>query len=419
MKLEEKQLPNGWEVKKLGEVCLTTSGGTPSRGNKEFYEGNIPWVKSGELDKGLILDTEEKISEEAIKNSSAKIFPKGTLLIALYGATIGKLAFLGIDAASNQAVCGIFKSDKINSNYLFNFLFYKKSTLVKQSIGGAQPNISQGILKNLEIPLPPLSEQQEIVAKIEELFSQLENGKKELLTAQAKLKTYRQSLLKSAFEGRLTNENLKDGELPEGWEVKKLGEVCKTSSGGTPSRKNPSFYQGNIPWVKSGELDRGIIIETEEKISEEAVKNSSAKIFPKGTLLIAIYGATVGKLSTLGIDATTNQAVCGIFKSDKIELDFLQYFLLNKKQFLINQSIGAAQPNISQEILKNLDIPVPPLAQQQQIVAILESKLAACDQTEETIKTSLNNCEILRQSILKKAFEGRLVNQNFTNLSSQ
>lgn len=112
--IEQNKIPKHWKIKKLGEVCLTTSGGTPSRGNTKYYEGNIPWVKSGELDKGLILDTEEKISEEAIKNSSAKIFPKGTLLIALYGATIGKLAFLGIDAASNQAVCGIFKNENID-----------------------------------------------------------------------------------------------------------------------------------------------------------------------------------------------------------------------------------------------------------------------------------------------------------------
>jgi type I restriction enzyme S subunit len=120
------QLPKDWKWLKLGEVCHTTSGGTPSRKELKFYNGNIPWVKSGELDKGLITDTEERITEEAIKNSSAKIFPKGTLLIALYGATIGKLAFLGVDAATNQAICGIYKNENIDSHYLYNYLFYKK-----------------------------------------------------------------------------------------------------------------------------------------------------------------------------------------------------------------------------------------------------------------------------------------------------
>ena len=140
-----------WVEVELGDLFFTTSGGTPSRQNPNYYNGNIPWVKSGELDKGLILDTEEKISEEAVKNSSAKVFPKGTLLIALYGATIGKLAFLGVDAATNQAICGIYKKDNFESLYLYYFLLFRKSKLISQGTGGAQPNISQTILKKLVV----------------------------------------------------------------------------------------------------------------------------------------------------------------------------------------------------------------------------------------------------------------------------
>ena len=206
IKMSKTKLPKDWQIKTLGEVCETTSGGTPSRGNASYYNGTIPWVKSGELNKGVIYDTEEKITEEAIKNSSAKIFPKGTLLIALYGATIGKLAFLGVDAATNQAVCGIYQNDSIDSKYIYNFLFHKKQDLVKQGIGGAQPNISQTILKKLAIPLPPLETQQAIVSKIEELFSELDKGIEDLKTAQQQLKTYRQSVLKWAFEGKLTED---------------------------------------------------------------------------------------------------------------------------------------------------------------------------------------------------------------------
>ncbi len=215
------KLQEGWKIVKLGDVCETTSGGTPSRGNKSYYNGTIPWVKSGELNKGIILDTEEKITEEAIKNSSTKIFPKGTLLIALYGATIGKLAFLGVDAATNQAVCGIYQNKNIDSKFIYNFLFHKKQDLVNQGIGGAQPNISQTILKKLKIPLPPLFIQQAIVSKIEELFSELDNGIANLKTAQQQLKTYRQSVLKWAFEGKLTKmsetgftglEDVQDGQ---------------------------------------------------------------------------------------------------------------------------------------------------------------------------------------------------------------
>ena len=248
----ENNIPKHWQVKKLGEVCQTTSGGTPSRGNKSYYEGNIPWVKSGELDRGLILDTEEKISEEAVKNSSAKVFPKGTLLIALYGATIGKLAFLGVDAATNQAVCGIYKNESIDSNYLYYYLFSKKPSLAKQGIGGAQPNISQGILKNLDISIPPLTEQLAIVSKIEELLSDLENGKQQLLTAQQQLKVYRQSLLKAAFDGKLTSTTLseqKEGDLPEGWNWVTLQDVCNKI--GDIDHKMPKQFETGNPVLPS------------------------------------------------------------------------------------------------------------------------------------------------------------------------
>src|SRR4051812_32859977 len=107
--------------------------------------------------------------------------------------------------------------------------------------------------------------------------------------------------------------------------IAKLGNVFKTTSGGTPSRKNPDYFKGNIPWVKSGELESNVIVETEEKISEEAIKNSSAKLFPKGTLLIALYGATIGKLARLGIDAATNQAVCGIFENEEHDHQYLYW----------------------------------------------------------------------------------------------
>jgi type I restriction enzyme S subunit len=241
----------------------------------------------------------------------------------------------------------------------------------------------------------------------------LDKGIESLKTAQAQLKVYRQAVLKWAFEGKLTNENVKEGELPSGWEWKKLGELCETTSGGTPSRKNIDYYTGTIPWVKSGELNKGIILETEEYITEEAIKNSSAKIFPKGTLLIALYGATIGKLAFLGIDAATNQAVCGIFKSVKIFDKYLSSYLAYKKYYLMGQALGGAQPNISQGILRELEITIPPtLSEQNLIVQEIESRLSVCDKIEESISTSLLQAESLRQSILKKAFEGKLVPQD-------
>ena len=154
---------NGWPRVPIGEICFTTSGGTPSRAKPEYYSGQIPWVKSGDLNDGIVSTCDECVSELGLRNSNAKIFPKGTLLIALYGATVGKLGILGMDAATNQAICGITPSDVIDRKFLFYFLLSQRSRFVTQSIGGAQPNISQQVVRELSVPLPPLAEQHRIV----------------------------------------------------------------------------------------------------------------------------------------------------------------------------------------------------------------------------------------------------------------
>lgn len=407
-----KKSPKDWQIKKLGEICETTSGGTPSRGNKSYYSGNIPWVKSGELNKGIIYDTEEKITEEAIKNSSAKIFPKGTLLIALYGATIGKLAFLGVDAATNQAVCGIYQNDSIDSKYIYNFLFHKKQDLVKQGIGGAQPNISQTILKKLEIPLPPLETQQAIVSKIEELFSELDQGIEDLKTAQQQLKTYRQSVLKWAFEGKLTNENVKEGDLPEGWEMSTIGNTFEVHIGSTPKRNVPEYWGGNINWVSSGEIAFCNITKTKEKITKIGLDNTSCKVHPVGTVIIAMIGEgkTRGQAAILKIEASHNQNTAAIRVDKETYLSELLYYYLFLK-YQDNRKVGSGnnQKALNKERVKGIEIPIPPLKEQHLIVQEIESRLSVADKMEESIAQSLQQAEALRQSILKKAFSGELV----------
>ena len=181
------RLPAGWKWKRLGDVCKTTSGGTPSRKNSEYFTGNIPWVKSGELPDGIVAAIEERITQEAVAKSSAKLFPAGTLLIALYGATVGKLGILKEDATTNQAVCAIFPPETLDTKYLFWYLRFVRSDLVAQAIGGAQPNISQGILRTLPIPTAPLDQQKRIVAEIEKQFSRLDEAVANLKRVKANL----------------------------------------------------------------------------------------------------------------------------------------------------------------------------------------------------------------------------------------
>ncbi|WP_426671471.1 restriction endonuclease subunit S [Mucilaginibacter sp. McL0603] len=412
-------LPTGWEITKLGDVCDTTSGGTPSRKQPEYYGGNIPWIKSGELDKGVIFDSEEKITNEAIKNSSAKVFPKGTLLIALYGATIGKLAYLGIDAATNQAICGIFKNDKIDQRYLYNYLFFKRRDLINQGIGGAQPNISQGILKNLYIPLPPPDEQSNIVEKIEELFSELDKGIENLKIAQQQLKVYRQAVLKWAFEGKLTNENVKDGELPEGWEWVKLRDVCDKIQDG-------SHFSPQVQYDEPGE-NRFMYI-TAKNIRNNYMdfrklyyvdKDYHESIYGRcnpeyGDVLLTKDGINTGEvtLNTLKEPFSLLSSVC-LFKPKKqiLRAELLKYFIQSPfgNKVILQSMTGTAIKRIILGKIKEAKISLPSLKEQSEIILEIESRLSVCDKMEETINNSLQQAEALRQSILKRAFEGKLV----------
>jgi type I restriction enzyme S subunit len=450
---KHREMPKTWLLCKLGDVCTTTSGGTPNRKESKYYGGNIPWVKSGELNHNIIIDTEEKITKEAIENSSAKIFPKGTLLIALYGATIGKLASLGVNAATNQAVCGVYENEYINSKYLFNYLFFKRQDLIKESIGGAQPNISQTILKNLEIPLSPLPEQKIIFNKIEELFSDLDNAVENLQKAREQLKVYRQSILKNAFEGKLTNRTLrqvqgtvmpvaetidsspvatvtepvevieatnKEGELPKGWVNARLKELVDKISDGP--------FGSNLKTVDY--VDKGVRVIRLENIGHMRFRNEYATFVSKdkyesikkhtvskGDLVFSSFISENVRAAIIPdfIDKAINKADCFLVRSnaDKVNNKYLLYYFSTKEMYrqLIGKIHGATRPRINTTQLKLCHIPLAPIDEQQYIVTEIESRFSVCDQMEDTIETSLKQAEALRQSILKQAFDGKLTEQ--------
>ena len=249
------------------------------------------------------------------------------------------------------------------------------------------------------IPLPPLPEQKRITTKIQELMREVERARtaceKQLEAAKAQPSAY----LSEVFES----------EEAKKWERKKLGEVCGTTSGGTPLRGYTEYYGGTIPWVKSGELTDDFIYSSEETITQLGLQKSSAKLYPEGTLLIAMYGATVGKLGILKIKAATNQAICAIFPNEgKINQDFLFYYLFFHRPVLLNKSFRGAQPNISQQLIRFTEIPLPTLPIQQHIATELKDKMAYAEKLRTSIEKQLEAINALPQSILRKAFRGEL-----------
>lgn len=264
---------------KLSDFCITSSGGTPSRAKSDKYYdgGTVPWVKSGELRESLITTSSERITPLALKESSAKLVPKGAILLAMYGATVGRLGILGIEAATNQAVCSIIPDPKIaDTGYLYRVLRSRVPSLVSQASGGAQPNISQGLIRQIQIPLPSLEEQRRIAA----ILDQAEELRAKRLAAIALLDQLPQAIFLDMFGDPVSNQ--KD------WPVADLASLARQKPNNGIFRKNPDYLlpnEGGTPVVWVEELFRPHPIDT----------THSRKVVPTEAEVIK-YGLEFGDL---------------------------------------------------------------------------------------------------------------------------
>lgn len=278
--------------------------------------------------------------------------------------------------------------------------------------GSAMKHITKGDFDNIEIKISPLQEQERIVGILDFAFSKIDENIKKAKENLANIDELMQSALQKAFNP-LNDDTKENYQLPQSWEWKSLGEIGNTSSGGTTLRNKKEYWEnGSIKRLKSGELNDEYIDFIEENITEEAIENSSAKIFQKGTLLIAMYGATAGRLGILNLDSATNQAVCAFLHKDNKNIKFLKkflfYFLFFIRDKIIKDSFGGAQPNISQTYIKNLQIPLPPLQEQEQIAKHLDFVFEKAKALKELYTKELKDYEELKQSLLDKAFKGEL-----------
>ena len=289
-------------------------------------------------------------------------------------------------------------TEDLDAEYLYRWFSSGEVQATLRSFGNQTTNISNLNHKRtlkLQIPLPPLDEQKRI-AGILDAADALRAKRREAL---AQIDTLLQSTFLDMFGDPVTN--------PMGWDAPPLAHFCKTGTGGTPSRgKMQRYYEGGtMPWVKSGELREEVITSTGEYITETALKETNVKLVPKDALLIALYGATVGRLGILGTQATTNQAVCHIIPNSlRVDLRYMFHSLSNQVSYLVGRGVGGAQPNISQGIIKSLAIPLPPLDLQHRFAAIVKS----VEEQKASQRTHLAELDTLFASLQSRAFRGNL-----------
>ncbi len=415
--IDRNQIPPSWEVVKLGEVCEIVTGTTPSKADSSNYGNDIPFIKPPQLIDRPIFNTDEKLSYKGAKQ--ARVIPPNTVLVTCIG-NLGRTGIIKIESAFNQQLNAVLENEVIAGKYIFyqaqspNF----KLQLENLSAATTVAIVNKGKFSTIEIPLPPLPEQHRIVSKIEELFSELDKGIESLKTAQQQLKIYRQAMLKWAFEGRLTHEDVKDGELPEGWKWVKIAEVAESMKNGL--YKPADVYSENgIACLRMYNINLGKIVWFDIKrmnLSKEDIEEYKLK---EGDLLVNRVNSRelVGKTAVI---RKYNEPI--VYESKNIRLrvkstinsEYLNYwFLLSANKYFnsnAQQTVGMA--SINQMQLSNFEFPLSPFHEQKQIVSEIETRLSVCDKLGETITTALQQSEALRQSILKKAFEGKLVEQN-------
>ena len=347
-----KQYMPPWKKVKLGDVAEIMGGGTPKTSIPEYWNGDIPWLSVVDFgnDQKFVHKTEKSISQLGLENSSTKILKKGQIIISARG-TVGELAILTKDMAFNQSCYGLTSNKETTNEFLYYLLKFHINKIKNFTHGSVFDTITRETFNQIEVEIPDLPTQSRIASILSAFDDKIELNRQMNNT----LEDMAQALYKKNFVTCIDPYN-----LPEGWRWGKLGELYSTTSGGTPNRKELKYFSDNrYPWVKSKELNKSFILETEEFISEEGFKNSSTKVLPKNSILIAMYGNTTGEYGILGIEATCNQAVCAILPNENYPYTYIYQIIKNSQTDLINLAVGSAQQNISQDVIQDFKILIP------------------------------------------------------------
>lgn len=414
------KIPSNWCWIRLENIAEWGSGGTPSRKRKEYYNGNIPWIKTGELNNGYIFNSEEKITELGLKNSSAKLYPINTVIIAMYGATIGKVGILSIEATTNQACACAIVYKNILFKYVFHYLIYQKEAFINKSKGGAQPNLSQEIIKKHEIPLPPIKEQQRIVNRIESLFVKLDRAKELIENTLAQFEQNKMAILHKAFIGELTAKWRKENNIDlSSWENGILMDFCKIN----PKKINTKEFDDDmivsfIPMPCVSDIWGKIVKKELRKLGE--VKKGYTNFF-EGDVLFAKITPCMENGKSAIVDKLENDIGFGstefyVLRCDENKLNnkYLHYFVRQKtfRDEAKGEMTGAVgQQRVPKTFLENYKMKVPTIKEQQEIVNILDKLLAKYNKIKN-LEQQLEKIELLKKAILAKAFRGELGTNN-------
>jgi len=351
----------------LGSCCNFQEGYVnPSQKNPEYFNGDIKWIRAVDLNDSYVYETSRTLTREGYNSAgkSALLFKPNTIVISKSG-TVGRLGIIKDYMCGNRATINIIPHNNISMKFIFYVLKYHQRHFKDMAVGSVQKNLYVSILENLEIPLPSI----EVQNKIATVLSNIDDK----IDCMNKINKNLEGLAKSIYRYHFidfkpySQDNFKSttiGEIPENWSVQSIEDfVDDMKNGGTPKRGESDYWKnGTVPWLKTGEINNNIIIKSEEHITKLGLKNSSAKLLPVNSIIMALYGTgTAARIGLLKLEATTNQACCAMICNDFNKTLFLYLFLLFNQKEIENLASGSVQQNLSKDLIANLKLVVPPI----------------------------------------------------------
>lgn len=419
------QIPEGWSVVPL-KYYLSLKGRIGWKGLKseEFQEKSYAYLVTGQDFNSDVVNWEKcyQINKERYDEDPFIQLENGDLLVTKDG-TIGKVAkVVNLDkpACLNSGIFVVKQTKGVfEQNYLYWVLVSNqlKEFVGFNSTGSTIAHLYQNVFENMPLTVPTLTEQKAIASYLDYKVGQIDASISAINTQLDDLKSYRQSIISEAVTKGLNPDTpMKEsgvewiGEIPESWDCTKLGWIyMNMGSGTTPDTNNLNYYsEDGVNWLQTGDLNDSEVIMTSKHVTELAIKERGMKLYPAGSIVIAMYGATIGKVGLLKIETTTNQACCVLPNVDNMYNRYVFYTVQSSKTALLAKSAGGGQPNISQTIIKEHKIPIPSLDEQFVIADYLDSKTSKIDTAIKSLEAQRDDLNTLKQSIISEAVTGKI-----------
>ena len=416
------EVPAHWNLQPLKYLADFRSGGTPDKSNIDYWEGDIPWASAKDLKTDHLFDTADHITDVAIESGTAALVPAGAVLVVVRGMILARIfpvTTAKVPIAINQDLKAIIAHRQIQPEFMAWLLRGSEAETLSRldEAGHGTKALRMDTWGAMRLPVPSLEEQSAIAS-----FLDRETAKIDALVAEQEklitlLKEKRQAVISHAVtKGLDPSVPMKDsgvawlGEVPAHWGVGALGYFASVTTGATPDRDNPRYWGGSIPWIKTGEINYHPIEDAEEFITEAGLKESSTKLMPPGTMLMAMYGqgATRGRVAILKMAATFNQACAAISCSDALNVDYLQHFFVVAYEHVRDDGNQTSQMNLSSGAICQMRVTVPPVTEQLAISQELDKVTVKIDRLTAEAQSAITLLQERRTTLISAAVTGQI-----------